>query len=143
MTITRLLIAHHKKCDDMMLAAKEVAAQLDWTKVDMILRELSTELEKHLSVEEDVIFPAYEKASGIRSGPTQVMRQEHHQMRGLLQTLQQALADQENEIFIKMIDTLIGLMQQHNMKEKQVLYPSCDRLLVVDTLLPVIRNRLS
>ncbi|HEY8856292.1 MAG TPA: hemerythrin domain-containing protein [Rugosibacter sp.] len=143
MTITRLLIAHHKKCEDMMLTAKEVAAQLDWTKVDMILRELSTELEKHLSVEEDVIFPAYEKASGIRSGPTQVMRQEHHQMRGLLQTLQQVLADQENEIFIKMIDTLIGLMQQHNMKEEQVLYPSCDRLLVVDTLLPVIQNRLS
>lgn len=143
MTITRLLIAHHKKCDDMMLATKEVAAQLDWTKVDMILRELSTELEKHLNVEEDVIFPAYEKASGIRSGPTQVMRQEHRQMRDLLQALQQALAGRESEIFIKMIDTLIGLMQQHNMKEEHVLYPSCDRLLVMETLLPVIQNRLS
>ena len=65
----------------------------------------------------------------MTQGPTAVMRMEHEQMRSLLSQLTEAVSRQDGPRFLGLSETLMVLMQQHNMKEEQMLYPMCDRAL--------------
>lgn len=128
MLIADLLAGHHKHCDEMFVAAEDAVAKKDWAAASRSLAHLISALEAHFTAEEETLFPAFERASGVCSGPTAVMREEHRQMRELLQVLQQALDRQDGEAFAGVAETLLILMQQHNMKEENILYPMCDRL---------------
>ena len=39
---------------------------------------------RHFEMEEAVLFPAFEEATGMTQGPTMVMHAEHVQMKGVL-----------------------------------------------------------
>ncbi len=80
-------------------------------------------MNRHLAMEEEVLFPAFEEATGIVMGPTRVMRLEHDQMRAILS---QITDHAERGAFDEMLDygdTLHMLIQQHNAKEEGMLYP--------------------
>ena len=62
----------------------------------------------------------------MSGGPTQVMRTEHRQMRDLLADLARAVAARRADDFAGHGETLVILMQQHNLKEENILYPMCD-----------------
>ena len=51
------------------------------------------------------------------------------QMRELLARMGQAVAAQDAGDFAGQAETLLVLMQQHNMKEEEVLYPMMDEML--------------
>jgi hemerythrin-like domain-containing protein len=86
-------------------------------------------MQAHFRAEEEVLFPAFEATTGMRQGPTQMMRHEHQQMRSLLSQLGEASAAHDGEGYAGAAETLLMLMQQHNMKEENILYPMCDRTL--------------
>jgi DUF438 domain-containing protein len=86
-------------------------------------------IEHHFDMEEQVLFPAFEQQTGIVQGPTMMMRSEHQQMRGLLFQLKDAMERQEEEDFLDTTETLLIMMQQHNMKEEGILYPMSDEQL--------------
>jgi len=65
---------------------------------------------------------------GSTGGPTQVMRMEHEQMRELIASLSDVVEQQDQGEFLGEAETLLVLMQQHNMKEEQILYPMIDRV---------------
>ena len=83
-------------------------------------------------MEERVLFPQIERASGHSGGPTQVMRMEHEQMRGLFDNLAELIQNESRDEFLGGAETLLILMQQHNMKEEQIVYPMADQLLSQD-----------
>ena len=83
----------------------------------------------HFKKEEDILFPEFERTTGITMGPTQVMRVEHAQARELLERMRSALEGRDKKNFLAVADTLMILLQQHNMKEEQILYPMCDQYL--------------
>jgi DUF438 domain-containing protein len=85
-------------------------------------------MERHFSREEEVLFPAFEHRSG-GGGPSTVMRMEHAQMRALFQEMGDALAAGEGNRYLGLGETLLVMMQQHNLKEEQILYSMTDRLL--------------
>ena len=85
------------------------------------------ELEKHLQMEEKVMFLEFENATGMTQGPTQMMRMEHNQMRELVAQMQNALNAEDKNMFFSISETLMMLMQQHNMKEEQMLYPMAEQ----------------
>lgn len=65
----------------------------------------------------------------MSAGPSQVMRFEHAQMRELLAQMNDAVARRDAGRFSGAAETLLVMMQQHNMKEENILYPMCDRTL--------------
>jgi hemerythrin-like domain-containing protein len=83
----------------------------------------------HIAMEEDVLFPAFEAATGMTGGPTQVMRDEHQQMRGLLDQMRQCVVTGDTDGMLDLGDTLLLLIQQHNQKEEGVLYPMAEQVL--------------
>ncbi|MCX8087118.1 MAG: hemerythrin domain-containing protein [Rhodocyclaceae bacterium] len=127
MALTEPLHEHHKYCDDLFAGAEAAAAAGDWPAADARLAQFREELENHFHTEETLLFPSFEAATGMIGGPTQVMRLEHAQMRELVEQMERALERREGSGFAGAAETLLILMQQHNLKEENILYPMCDR----------------
>jgi hemerythrin-like domain-containing protein len=119
----------HKRCDNLFLEAEKFVVKGDWGNAQKLYNEFHKAVEQHFAMEEQVLFPDFERAHGSEVGPTQVMRYEHEQMRSLMQALQQAVADNNKDSFLGEADTLLVLMQQHNAKEEMMLYPMTDQML--------------
>ena len=65
-------------------------------------------------------------AAPLTAGATAVMRSEHAQMRELLRD---ARAGCEAMLLTDVVDRLLLLIQQHNPKQENVLYPTVDQTL--------------
>ena len=50
-------------------------------------------------------------------------------MRGLIDEMKNDVAQQNKDHYLSTSETLLILMQQHNVKEEQMLYAMCDRAL--------------
>jgi hemerythrin-like domain-containing protein len=124
--INTFMTAEHRRCDEILANAEESVDKQDWEKTEHLTKEFVAQMERHFNMEEQVLFPAFEERTGIIDGPTVVMRQEHEQMRGLLMQLQWALEAQKDEDYLDTSETLLIMMQQHNMKEEGMLYPMSD-----------------
>lgn len=118
---------NHRECDEMFSAAEEAASNQDWPAAEQAWQTFAKELDNHITVkEEGILFPAIEAVNGPM-GPTQVMRGEHEQMRALVSQLDDAVKAKDSQQFLGLSETLMMLMQQHNMKEEQILYPMIDQ----------------
>lgn len=127
--ITDLLSSDHTHCDELFADAEEAAAKQDWPAASRLFAEFRAAMERHLGAEEETLFPAFEDRTGMRAGPTQVMRSEHEQMRGLMEQMQAAVERQSDAGYLGLSETLLMLMRQHNLKEEQILYPMTDQAL--------------
>jgi iron-sulfur cluster repair protein YtfE (RIC family) len=129
MRATEVLPVHHHRCDDLFAEAEKSAMATRWPECAEAFRRFRREMEAHFATEEQVLFPAFEAVSGGSAGPTQVMRMEHAQMNTLIRAIDAAVAACDVDGFAGAADTLLILMQQHNMKEENILYPMCDQAL--------------
>jgi len=126
---TQILPDHHRRCDDLFVAAEEDVQRHNWAAAEKSFARFHAQMQAHFKAEEDLLFPAFEAATGMNAGPTQMMRYEHEQMRSLLSQLTEACAARDDEAYAGAAETLLTLMQQHNMKEENILYPMCDQAL--------------
>ena len=131
-TILDFLGSDHRACDDQFASAESAAAQRSWDSARTLFDRFQAAMEHHLSMEETVLFPAFEARTGNSMGPTQVMRMEHEQMRGLMRDMAGAAAAGDQRAFLGLSETLNMLMQQHNLKEENMLYPMSDQVLSGD-----------
>ncbi len=128
-TINVFMAAHHKQCDNLFAAAEASIAAGDWDNGVTQWQEFAAELETHFAREESILFPQFEAATGSMGGPTQMMRMEHEQMRSLVNEINKAVDSKDKDQFPGLSETLMITMQQHNMKEEQMLYPMIDQSL--------------
>ena len=131
-TILDFLGSDHRACDDLFASAEEAVGKKNWGGAHLLFDQFRAAMEHHLSMEENVLFPAFEAKTGSRMGPTQVMRIEHEQMRELMQEMAHAVAKTDYEGYLGLSETLNMLMQQHNLKEENMLYPISDQVLAND-----------
>ncbi len=127
--ITAVLTADHRYGDQLFAAATQGAEQGDWPACRQQFDAFLRALKHHMKIEEQVLFPAFEQASGIRGGPTWVMRQEHQQMLALLDEIATAIAARNAEDLRASAQSFVELMTLHSTKEERVLYPMCDETL--------------
>jgi hemerythrin-like domain-containing protein len=128
-SISAELTREHRQCDELFARAEERIARGDWAQAMQAFSEFTNAMERHFHFEEDSLFPAFEQASGSRAGPTQMMRMEHEQMRALFRDLQAGLQAQEAGRCLGLSETLLILMQQHNLKEEHMLYRLAEQAL--------------
>lgn len=131
--ISNFLAPDHERCDDLFYLAEAAALRSNWETAAAKFAEFLSAMNHHFAMEEEVLFPAYEQASGHPDGPPAIMRMEHAQMRELLDTLGRAIDAQDGTLYAGTSETLLVLMRQHNLKEEQMLYRMCDRMLAPQT----------
>ena len=132
-SITDTIAGDHRRCDEIFAEAEELVAQQDWTEARGAYQDFQQALEGHFAAEEGVLFPGFEQRTGNAMGPTQVMRMEHSQMRHLLAEMTAAVEVEDAERYLGLSETLMMIMQQHNMKEEQMLYPMTDQAFAGET----------
>lgn len=127
--ISQYMTQDHRACDERFAAAEEAVGSGDWDSAATQFETFQQVMERHLGLEEETLFPEFEQAMGSAVGPTQVMRLEHQQMRDLIGQMAAALHSRDADGYLGLSETLLIMMQQHNVKEEQILYPMTDEVL--------------
>lgn len=115
----------HEQLDGHFKKFQDLKAQ-DPVQAKECFKKFMSGLQRHIVWEEDILFPLFEEKTGMRnSGPTEVMRHEHRQIKQLLEEIHQKIqsgdaTDTEEQL-------LWSVLKQHNMKEENILYPAIDR----------------
>lgn len=126
-TISDIMTANHRQCDQLFSKAEALIAQDDWEQGRPAFDLFRNAMRRHFSMEEEVLFPSLEQRTGQTLEPISVMRMEHEQMRQLLSDMEEALAREDRDQYLGFAETLMVTNQQHNMKEEQILYPMSDQ----------------
>ena len=132
MNIKEFMSQDHRDCDLLFATAENAVSKDNWETATQAFNEFVQAMERHLGVEEKELFPAFEEETGVVTGPTEMMRMEHDQMRVLFAEMRDALEKQQGNDYLGIADTLLILMQQHNIKEEQILYNMMDQRLSED-----------
>jgi len=122
----------HGQCDELFAAAEHAVSKQNWAEARSAFEAFIEASNKHFATEEEVLFPILEQKMGQAAGPTQVMRMEHQQMQALFDGLAQQLQGESRDDFLGYAETLLIMLQQHNMKEEQILYPMADQFLAAE-----------
>ena len=141
--ISDIMIRHHRECDDAFAHASEHAAAADWDGLRRGAEAVLAELERHIELEEGLLFPAFEERTGMNEGgPTATMRLEHGQMRGLFAHLRAAAEARDAARYLETSDALLAILEPHNLKEENMMYPMLDQALGEDAapLLEQVRS---
>ena len=131
-TIKEYLTTDHQRCDNL-FAAMEDEASASLENAKEAYTQFARETERHYQMEERVMFVEFEAKTGMTEGPTAMMRHEHAQMRQLIKQMGEALEANNKDKFFGLSETLMMLLQQHNMKEEQMLYTMAQQHLSGDS----------
>jgi len=127
--ISTALTREHRACDGLINIFEESVTQQHWDDAGNLFSDFAAGMERHLSKEEEVLFPAMEKKTGPGMGPVQVMRREHDDIRRLFSEIREDITKRQTEHCLGLTDALLMLIQQHNLKEENILYAMADQIL--------------
>jgi hemerythrin-like domain-containing protein len=119
----------HQSCDEEFANMENVVADGDWKKASEVFESFASNLDHHFRIEEEVMFPAFEVRGAGHCNPTPVMIMEHTQMRNVLKQMREDIVKKDKDHFFGLSETLMMTIQQHNMKEEQMMYPMVDESL--------------
>jgi len=128
-TVTAYLSWDHDRLDAILESVRRDVDFGRWAESRETFRAYKAGLDRHMSLEEEVLFPLFEARSGIVDGPTAVMREEHRAIRSAIDLMGKGLQDADSARFQEGYEFLGEVLPAHNAKEEHVLYPTTDRLL--------------
>lgn len=129
-TLSGYLADDHERCDVLMRKVGNSVADGQWLQARHAMAAFQDALERHLLVEERILFPAYESALGRAVGPTAAMRSEHLRIRAVAQRMVESVQERDGRAFAIHAEVLLLVLHQHHEKEEGVLYPMIERVLV-------------
>lgn len=120
----------HRACDEKWVRVEALLGIGDEDTLKNAWQDFDQTTRRHLAMEEEVLFPAFEASHGMgQTGPTVVMRMEHEQIRALLDQIGFNIEAGDADEALDLGDTLHILIQQHNIKEEGMLYPMAENVL--------------
>lgn len=119
--ISEFMEEDHDRLDSLFADFQKLRRQ-DPTKAQELFLEFSEGLRRHITWEDDDLFPLFEGQTKLLGGPTAIMRLEHLRIKDYLTKIECYMGDDTAEWETGLAATL----HPHNMKEEQVLYPWID-----------------
>jgi iron-sulfur cluster repair protein YtfE (RIC family) len=127
-TILKFMSIDHDRLDNK-IRMYSTEKLVDIKRAETIFLSFKSELERHIIWEEDILFPVFERKTGIKdAGPTSVMRIEHIEIKKYLQEIKRKLHVKKIQDPCKEEVALFKLLESHNQKEENILYPGIDNL---------------
>lgn len=128
-SIGSYLTQDHARCDGLFALARDAVRAARWRDARRDMGAFQYALERHLLIEERIVFPAFELALGHAVSPTAGMRAEHLRIRAVAQRLSDAVLANDGQGFVTHAEALLLAVHQHSEKEEGVLYPMIERVL--------------
>ena len=127
--ISTYMTADHRRCDEAFSELEKQVIEKRYDDLDALFGSFKKDFLDHFRMEEEVMFPDIEARTGMQGGPTQIMRMEHEQMRQVISQMEEDIKRGDYDHFLGLSETFMILVQQHNMKEEQILYNMADQVL--------------
>ncbi len=125
--VTEYLEQDHRRLDAIVPEVVQLADSGSLAEAATRFAEFACGLNRHIDAEENVLFPAFEKITGMAAGPTTVMRAEHVEIRRWMGIGAAALDARDAAAAKRAFSGLTEVLSVHNMKEEQILYPMTDQ----------------
>ncbi|MGD2112052.1 MAG: hemerythrin domain-containing protein [Gammaproteobacteria bacterium] len=101
----------------------------DWEDANLAFEELVRQLAQHMSLEEEVLYPAYESTPHAPQGPTQALRMEHDQITRLVRDMQRVIKTRNAEHVLECLTHLEYQLIKHHEKEEDIFLPMASHIL--------------
>lgn len=112
---------YYKTCQHIQDQAHVLAA--------LAMQQFAQALERHMQIEERILFTAFEATRGYCDSPTDTLRNEHMQIRDTMQRMWLALEAHHARTFLLHADTLRLVLREHANKENFKLFPLVEQVL--------------
>ncbi|MBI2893739.1 MAG: DUF2249 domain-containing protein [Deltaproteobacteria bacterium] len=127
-TVTDYLEADHRRLDAIAADVDRLSGEGALAEAGGRFAEFACGLDRHIVAEEQILFPAFERMTGMTmGGPTAVMRSEHVEIRGLMARIAGAIHVGDGAGAQGALQQLGQVLGMHNVKEEQILYPMTDQ----------------
>jgi iron-sulfur cluster repair protein YtfE (RIC family) len=137
-SVTRYLSWDHDRLDGILGEATRRVEAGSVSEARIFFATFDQGLRRHIRAEETILFPLFEARTGGNHALTEVLRREDRAIEAALGCMRMALETGDVAEYGSALASLYGLLEPHNAKEEQVLYPATDEL-VTD---PAERNEL-
>ncbi len=129
----------HRRLDDLFRRYRGTKGT-DTSLTRELFLEFAAGLQRHIAWEEDLLFPLWEGKTGMsESGPTEVMRSEHRQIRVILEAMERKVGQGSFQTDSEEAG-LLNVLSLHNIKEERVLYPAIDQVASEEDRTTVFRS---
>ena len=129
MTTDDWLIHEHSLYENLLVECQDAIEREDWHTVDAQFSELITHLKRHMAVEEQVLYPAYEAATHAPQGPTGALREEHDHIVRLVQDMHRIFQTRDSDHALECLVHLEKEMIKHHEKEEDIFLPMASHIL--------------
>jgi len=123
------LVHEHSLYEDLLTGCLDAAEAEDWNTIDRIIHELVTHLKRHMALEEEVLFPAYEATPDAPQGPTTALREEHDTIVRLIRDIVVVVSSRNSDVVLECLAQLEYHMIKHHEKEEDIFLPMASHIL--------------
>jgi hemerythrin-like domain-containing protein len=125
-TISNYLAWDHHRLDGMLGGVTGLVDDGDLEEAARQFAEYEQALQRHIRVEEEILFPLFARRTGMSEGPTRVMISEHAVIREAIDMMRVALERGRGGDYYDGKELLDNTMPEHAVKEERILYPAID-----------------
>ncbi len=123
------LVHEHSLYEDLLSQCQEAVDREDWESVNRVFSELVTRLKRHMALEEEVLFPAYESTPHAPQGPTTALREEHSGIVRVIRDMARIIKTRDSAQVLEGLAHLELQMIKHHEKEEDIFLPMASHIL--------------
>jgi hypothetical protein len=114
------LVHDHHRYDAALDECEIAAGAGEWKEAIALFRSFLDELELHMRMEDEVVYPTVEQATGDPHGEIAELREEHEDLVRLLRDIGIILRTRDYDHFLESLVPLHRAMNKHNRHEEEV-----------------------
>ena len=123
------LVHEHSLYEGLLSRCQDAVEIENWAGADIVFRELVTHLKRHMALEEEVLYSAYEAAVEAPQGPTKALREEHDQIVRLVRDMVRVIKTRDSDYVLECLVHLEKQMIKHHEKEEDIFLPMAGHIL--------------
>ncbi len=123
------LVHEHSLYENLLSRCTEAIEIEDWKTADLLFRKMVTHLKRHMALEEEVLYPAYEAETHAPQGPTGALREEHDHIVRLVTDMSRVIKTRDSDHVLECLVHLEKQMIKHHEKEEDIFLPMASHIL--------------
>lgn len=129
-TVSEYLCWDHRRLESILADMMGLARAHEWMDARSRMSEYAVGLRHHADIEDWILFPAYDDATGnLPNSPTALMLTEHRDVRFGIDALERAIKTEDLDATEDALGVLLDVTEQHHAKEEEILFPGMDETL--------------
>ncbi len=128
-TVTGWLTNDHDRLDVLLAEVSALVEDGDLARGRTCFREFDRGLERHLRLEEELLFPRLERLAATAAGVTRVLHDDHRTIARSAAVTRGAVERGDPAGFRAAVRAMLMVLRDHFAREEEALFPTMDRAL--------------